>query len=517
MKSRLPAPLIAFPALALYLATVPPSITWENRGIDSGEMATAAYYLGVAHPTGYPLFVLLGFLTSHLLPIGDDPAFRLNLLSACCASATIAILAGQVRWVALRLGLHQERVVMLAPFFSAGLLAVTPLYWSQSLVIKEYALHPLLFVLLLGTLFHIALPSGPRPGQRWLLAIALLAGLGLANHVTVAALVPATLLVLWRQRHAVSLRPWGWAAAGGLFLAGLCPYLLLPIRARQLLVANWGSPATLPAFLNHVTGADYHRLLFEGVTAGVAVLRLPALARMITSELTWPGFLLALVGLLFLWERSRVGFMVLTSTIATQTVFALQYTARDSEVHLIPVLLLLAVAAGLGFAWLLTMLSPFLRKAGSAWYVDITTIAAGYLVLLITFRWSGVSLHGEHRALDYLEQALVAVPDNGGIVSDQDRYTFALWYGQWVLGLRRDVAVVDARLIFSEWYLDQVRTLYPHLGLEAAGPEALQHLGEEAAAGGPDHVAVLATSSVPMLRTEPAGLLFRVTGPLGSE
>ncbi len=47
---------------------------------DTGEMQTVPWILGIAHPTGFPAFVLGGFLFSHLVPIGSV-AFRMSLFS----------------------------------------------------------------------------------------------------------------------------------------------------------------------------------------------------------------------------------------------------------------------------------------------------------------------------------------------------------------------------------------------------------------------------------------------------
>src|SRR4051794_26172736 len=58
---------------------------------DSGELAAAVHVLGIPHPPGYPLYVLLGKLFSMLVPIGK-PALRLNIFSAVCASASAVFL-----------------------------------------------------------------------------------------------------------------------------------------------------------------------------------------------------------------------------------------------------------------------------------------------------------------------------------------------------------------------------------------------------------------------------------------
>src|SRR4249920_3151898 len=66
--------LIAF---SVYLMTLAPTVWF----IDSGELASVATTLGIAHPTGYPLFTIIGHLFS-MLPIGTSEIYRLNLMSS---------------------------------------------------------------------------------------------------------------------------------------------------------------------------------------------------------------------------------------------------------------------------------------------------------------------------------------------------------------------------------------------------------------------------------------------------
>src|SRR2546429_59871 len=73
-------------ALAGYRRGLAPGLLWG----DSAEMQTLAAVGGVAHPTGYPLFTLVGRIFT---AIGrGEPAFRANLLSATFAAATLALL-----------------------------------------------------------------------------------------------------------------------------------------------------------------------------------------------------------------------------------------------------------------------------------------------------------------------------------------------------------------------------------------------------------------------------------------
>src|SRR4026209_1515549 len=73
-------------ALVVYSWTLAPTVTLT----DSGELIVAAYGLGVAHPPGFPLWVMLAHLAS-LVPVGSV-AVRINFSSAVFAAFAFAIL-----------------------------------------------------------------------------------------------------------------------------------------------------------------------------------------------------------------------------------------------------------------------------------------------------------------------------------------------------------------------------------------------------------------------------------------
>ena len=71
------AAAIALAVFIVYLTTLCPTTNF----IDSGELATVAYTLGIAHPTGYPLFTLMGWIFAHL-PLGSRVIYQLNMMAA---------------------------------------------------------------------------------------------------------------------------------------------------------------------------------------------------------------------------------------------------------------------------------------------------------------------------------------------------------------------------------------------------------------------------------------------------
>src|SRR5215471_6641720 len=176
-------------AAALYLLTAARDIVLG----DTPELVTAAITLGIPHPPGYPLFTMLGHLFS-LLPAGPLP-FRVDLLAVACGAGTVAL----VYFTALRITGRRA-----ASAFAALTLAVTPLFWSWSLVAEVFSLNNLLAALFINLLVLWQ----ERP-QRigFLIAAAFVSGLALTNQQTIVLLGPATLFVLWRRRAELLARP----------------------------------------------------------------------------------------------------------------------------------------------------------------------------------------------------------------------------------------------------------------------------------------------------------------------
>ena len=98
--------LTAFFVFVVYLFTIAPSVVQ----IDSGELATVQITLGIAHPTGYPLFTLIGFLFS-LIPLPFTKIFQMNLLAAIYCSASIGVFVYTVKFVLDNLGLFNPKKI----------------------------------------------------------------------------------------------------------------------------------------------------------------------------------------------------------------------------------------------------------------------------------------------------------------------------------------------------------------------------------------------------------------------
>jgi len=326
-------------SLLLYVPLVPAGVL---QG-DPGEFQFALHVGGIVHPTGYPLYCLLGWGWSHLLPIGSA-AYRINLLSAVPA----AIAVGLVCRVVLTL-CHSSPwwQAWLAAASAALAFATSPTFWSQSVIAEVYSLH----ASLLAALILAALSWGSRPSRWW--AIGLLAGLNLAHHRTSILFLPACVAAVWMSHR----RPVRWAQvmAAVALIAPLSLYLYIPVRAPHTpyLHQDLGSAGelalydnTLPSFIGFILGQPFSSsLTLKGL--GERASDLLARAPLELSPLIW---LLALAGLVSLWQDRRSAAVLFLGSALPLLGFNLIYAIGDIHVLYIPLYMLAAILAGIALA-----------------------------------------------------------------------------------------------------------------------------------------------------------------------
>lgn len=414
---------------------------------DSGELITAAATGGVAHPPGYPLYLMLAGLVARLLPFGDV-AWRMNLFSAVTMSAAAAVLA--------------LAVARLTRSAAAGLIAACVFAFAvpvlkYALVAEVFALHALLAALVL-----LALTLEPSVAC---VALAFLGTLTLSHHHTLVLLVVPAFAVtasrVWRSR-----RPWPLARAASAALAGLLPLVALPIAAHGSGL-RWGEPDTGQGFLALLLRAEYGTFRLDPLEAGRTAhsAHLAAFVHSLPDTFGWLPLVALAIGLVVLWTRHRALAGVLALFLALQALFYTRigfpmepalYRGVVERFAILP-LLVLAWAAGIGVAWALARVAHRPMRVGLA------------LLVLAMVGWTGAArVRAESRAGDRFTSTLgravlASVPPRAVLFVQGDLFHNTLTYLQRVQHLRPDVTVLDQELMTYAWYVRRVRAESPTL------------------------------------------------------
>ena len=256
--------------LAVYVRTAYPTVP----GGDAGELIFTSCSLGVAHPPGYPLFILLGHLFYRFIPYGT-PGFRVNCLSCLCgATATLLLFLFCQRWYA-SCGYRGSCGWAL---LVAGSWALSPLLWQYHVQAEVFALNNLLVAcqFLLAQLHyetceahahactHAHAPSVRKERARTAARLgALVVGLGFSNqHAIVFYSLPIVLLVILNDMgsHRNVADPTFFLQLVACGLVGLSPYLHMPLAASRSdisVLGSWGDQRTVEGLLKHMLRREY--------------------------------------------------------------------------------------------------------------------------------------------------------------------------------------------------------------------------------------------------------------------
>lgn len=406
-------------AFVVYVRTLLPGVSFG----DWAEAEMIPSRLGILHPTGYPLYSLLGTLFS-LIPVGSI-AYRANLLSAVAAAGAVAVLV----LIAVRLGVRP----LIA--FAAGLaLAFTGTLWQEATFSEMNGLH----VFIVALLLHRALVWREERHDRDLLLGALLGGLSVSNHGLAITVVPIVVLfVVADARREIRARPMFLVEAGAVFALGLLPYLWLPLRALAGPADVYGPFLTLEGLFAHISGAqfrgDMHFTSIESVQAAWAAL--PQVSDQVLA-LSNPAFVaLGVFGIALLVLRDR-WFGVLLLLLGIVNVYFYANYLGDLPHYLLASWLILGI--GLAYAGE-TLVEVIVERAGPrmAW------VAFAMLILpavLITSNWASHDQSANHDGERFTAEVFAALPPDSVLVTYWDALT-PLSYKHCVEGVRPDVSL----------------------------------------------------------------------------
>lgn len=220
-----------------------PAAGWR----DGPEFAVSSWVLGIAHPSGYPLYAALHWFVEQF-PIADVILRNHMASTAASLSASVALYHVALSFLSLwrKNSQVEKHDSYIAGFISLAWLMLPP-QLENAIQSEAYALHALLGFVVWKFLFDFMHTCEVR---RYVLA-AFLAGMGVANHVTMGfMLLPLVCALACVQELKVAFR----TAAAGIVagLAGLSVYFFLPVRSLNNPSFDWGDTEHWPRFWHHV-------------------------------------------------------------------------------------------------------------------------------------------------------------------------------------------------------------------------------------------------------------------------
>ena len=407
----------------LYAITSPRTVSGE----DDGLFILSSYYLGIGHAPGYPLFTLLGKLFT-LLPFGSV-AYRVHL-----ASAFFGSLSAGACFLCAR-ALLEPRA---AAYVGSAALALSQVFWSQSIIAEVYTLNTFFFLLL--TYLGLQRPRLTLAGMAFLF------GLSLTNHWPLMMLAaPAFVVLVWPQlRNEAKALPLHIV----LLLLGLAPYAWMVVRSWGATPISYYGPLQNWSEIWHlVSRAAYAEVDVRPSAGWFDRLKFFGfVAQQLAVQFAFVGTALAVVGCVVQWRLlgTRISsFLVLAflgPTVALVLLLGFDYDAFQKHIFHVYPLPAYAVASlwmALAFAWLAERYAvrPAVVRGAGASLIALFLIAGARNNLLADYDWPA----------RYAQAVLRTLPRDAVVFVQGDADLAPIGYLHMVENWRPDITLYQAK------------------------------------------------------------------------
>ena len=463
----------------LYLLTCPGDITWDHNAQDSGDLITCAHILGIPHPTGYPLYTMVGHLFTRLdfgifsadpNPINNS-AFKLTLFVIFTSLANMFLFWRVHMAMQHKLGMRIAGAPAgsIAAGIGALALGTSYLYWSQSIVPEVYLLN--LFFIDLTLLAILSLtPDGDTqpPSWRWLV-LGLVGGLGFFHHLSFGLFLPGFIILAIICLKKPGKKDVVLLIAG--IILSMLPLLYLPIRSAQNPPVDTTNPETLSNFWYHITAKAYRPYLFLR-PIGEMFNHLNEFY--LKEQFGFAGVILICAGVIGIYlRRSRLA-AAFTAFCLISTVFVLihatNYHVQDRKIFFLPAFFVMAHLMALGISFVFDAAARITSRRVIGWAL-VFILALGGMVWQVSavrhaYDWN-IDISKSYSAKAYGSQAFANLDANAIIFTWFDGPSFSLIYHRFVLfeGIREDVDIVFLPRVQSPWWWENVEDGHPNIDM----------------------------------------------------
>ncbi len=481
-------------------------------GGDAGDLVSAAFVGGVAHPPGFPLYT---FIASVLIKLPVlTVAWRVSLLSSIPAASALTLVYLIVS------KLTNSRLSALIASLTLG---STYIFWLYAIVPEVFMLN----LLFMSALIYILLLWRDTHQARLLYLFSLILGLSLAHHHLIITCLPAFAYLIYTERgplkKSIVKKELSFVLKNVLLLsAGLIPYFYVYLAAVKNPLINWADPSNLSNFWRLVTRADYGTFQSGAIIGGSIAsrfLQLPTYFSFMLDDFMIIGVLLAILGVYAL-SRSKpsstlvIFFMLLFLFTGPIYFFYAAYIITDSfalaifERFLLPSYLIVAIFIGCGTSLIIRMVANRLKE----FRVNIGLILLTLPMILFISNYPKLSiLKHDSTAEQHAKNILDTVDKNGILILERDNNLFDTQYLHYTNNYRSDIILIHSQKLVSKQLNEIFNKYYSKVFIpSSSGTKYVDDFLKK----NYEHYPIFSESVIPMATTDyywlPNGLLYRL-------
>lgn len=454
---------------AIYSTGVSPSV----YGGDSGDVILAAWYGGVAHPPGYPINTMLGWVFTHL-PYNATVAFKADIMAAFLQAFVIGV---------LYLILQKVTKNTFVSIVSALVLTFNPLFWLYAHTLEVFQLN--LLLVSISTYFLMVWRESvlvKKERVNFLYFAVFFAGLAVFHHHTSVLLAPAYFYLIFATKKKVLKKLDNLSRLALIFSLGLLPYIFIPFAASRQTPINWDNPVTVENFIRLITRGDYGTFTAAGYLIGAdlnqKVLQLANLFLFFKSDFTILGLILIAIGIVYSFFKLRKEFwFVLIAFLMVGPFFLIYssfpfpnnfYTALWERFILVSYLFM-TIWCSFGLLFLFDFLIKFIKskserlKNNMLIPISIFLIFMMFPLFLARVNYSKYNMSNFHLG-DWLGRDILAsAEDNAIIFMMGDTTGFNAQYIYYTYPEERNLILIKGGSLYYKEYREQIVREFPDI------------------------------------------------------
>ncbi|MCX7769446.1 MAG: DUF2723 domain-containing protein [Proteobacteria bacterium] len=427
-------------SIVIYLLTLSGEVTF----FDSGELITSSYTFGIAHPPGYPIYIILSHFFNYI-PLGSV-AFRVSLFSAFCSASTNFITFLIVKELIEK----DDFSASLIALISSLIIGFSYTHWSQSVVTEVYSLSTFLIVLTI----YLNIKFVKNTDLRLIFLACFFTGIAITAHLTALVLIPIILFSLLYRDRKLLFDIKNFSVGIFFLLLGLSVFLHLPMRAWQREALIWGDPKNLSQFLWVLLRKGYE---IEGPerTFSLFIQQMSSfnLIREFSVLFVFFGILGFLAGF-----RKYFYFTVITSIVllVLNVGVVLYGNPIPENIFLLesfhtPGYVMFAIFSSFGIYFFSKLMSRLFKNN----ILVLLVISITSISYLLYFNYTKNDWSNYHIARDYGKNVLKSCDRNSALFTWGDSGAFPLWYLQRVEKYRDDVVLLHTPHLDAYWYWNE--------------------------------------------------------------